>query len=101
MAEQRRKDQGRKDQAAESGISHFPLEEERARQQNVHETASARGEAPTAGSRRGHRMSRQTDPPPMEEADERFEGRGGKGGKTGGSRAGLLSASSKEQNGRT
>lgn len=96
MAERRRKDK-----TANSGISHFPLEEEQARQQNVHETASGRREGPSAGSRRGHRMSRQTDPPPIEETDERFEGRGGKGGKTGGSRAGLLSASGKEQNGRT
>jgi hypothetical protein len=91
----------RNNQAAESGISHFPVEEEQDRQEKVHENASGRGEAPSAGSRRGHRMSRQTDPPPVEESDERFEGRGGKGGKTGGSRAGLLSASDKEQKGRT
>ena len=94
MAEQRRKDQ-----TAKSGISHFPLEEEQDRQEKVHENASAREAAPAAGSRRGHRMSRQTDPPPVEESEERFEGRGGKGGRTGGSRAGLLSASSKEQKG--
>jgi hypothetical protein len=96
MAEQRHKDQ-----TAKSGIAHFPLEEEQDRQEKVHENASGRGEAPSAGSRRGHRMSRQTDPPPVEESDERVEGRGGKGGKTGGSRTGLLSASSKEQKGRT
>jgi len=94
-------EQRRNDQSAESGISHFPLEEEQDRQEKVHENASARRETPSAGSRRGHRMSRQTDPPPAEESDERFEGRGGKGGKTGGSRAGLRSASSKEQKDRT
>ena len=94
-------DSRRNDQTAELGISHFPREEEQDRQEKVHENASARGEAPPAGSRKGHRMSRQADPHPVEESDERFEGRGGKGGKTSGSRAGLLSSSSKEQKGRT
>ncbi len=94
-------EQRREDQAAEAGISHFPLEEEQDRQDKVHEKAAAQAEAPpSAGSRREHRLSRENDPPTAEESDERFEGRGGKGGKTGGSRAGLLSASSKEQ-GRT
>jgi hypothetical protein len=94
-------EQRRNDQTAKSGVSHFPVEEEQDRQEKVHENASGRGEASSASSRRGHRMSRQTDPPPVEESDERFEGRGGKGGKTGGSRAGLLSTSGKEQKGRT
>lgn len=97
MAEQRRNDQ-----TPESGISHFPLEDEQDRQQKVHEKAAAQADAPpSAGSRREHRLSRENDPPTAEEADERFEGRGGKGGKTGGSRAGLLSPSSKEQKGQT
>jgi hypothetical protein len=93
--------QRRNDQPAKSGITHFPLEEEQARQEKVHEKASAEDEARSAGSLRGHRLSRQTDPPPNDESDEQFGGRGGKGGKMRGSRAGLLSTSREEQKGRT
>lgn len=94
--------QPREDQPTEVGISHYPLEEEQARQQKVVENASSEGETPAeTASHHGHRLSRQADPPSAEEAEERFEGKGGKGGKTGGSRAGLLSANRKEQPGRT
>jgi hypothetical protein len=87
-------EQQRNDHTPELGISHFPLKEEQARQDKVDEKASAQAEAPpSAGSRREHLLSRENDSPTAEESDERFEGRGGKGGKTRGSRAGLLSAS--------
>jgi hypothetical protein len=88
--------QRRNDQPAKSGITHFPLEEEQVRQEKVHQNASAEGEARSAGPVRGHRLLRQNDPPPNNESDEQFGGRGGKGGKTRGSRAGLLSASLEE-----
>ncbi|MDC8447258.1 MAG: hypothetical protein LV473_02760 [Nitrospira sp.] len=59
MAEQRRNDQ-----TLESGISHFPLEEEQARQDKVDEKASVQAEAPpSVGSRSEHLLSRDNDPP--------------------------------------
>lgn len=97
MAKQRRG----KEQPAKSGITHFPLEEEQARQEKVHENASGENEAPPPGSVRGHRLSRKADPPSQEESGDHVGGRGGKRGKTRGSRAGLLSASREEQKGRT
>lgn len=79
-------------QPSNVGMTHFPLVEEQDRRKKVprHDEAAA-----SAGSRRGHRLSRKTTPQALEDAEGRFDGKGGKGGKTGGSRAGLLSASRK------
>ncbi len=90
--------QRRNKQTKEVGITHFPLEEEQARQQKVDEHHPPEGETPAS---HGHRLSREPEPPTAEEADARFEGKGGKGGKTGGSRAGLLPANRKEEQGGT
>lgn len=88
-------------QTAKSGITHFTLEEEQDRQEKVHQSASDKGEAPPSSKPSlGHRMSRYIEPPSAEKSDERFHGKGGKGGKTRGSRAGLLSASRKVQKNR-
>jgi len=76
--------QRRNDQTAKSGVTHFPLEEEQDRQQKVDENAAARGEGSSGTSRKGNRMSRQTNLPPVEESGE--EGRNAKGGKTRGGR---------------
>jgi hypothetical protein len=75
------------------GITHFPVKSEQAQQEKV----PPRGTKQTARSdqsSRGHRLSREqksvsSDP------EGRFLGKGGKGGKTRGSRAGLLSSSRK------
>lgn len=94
-------EQRRSEGTSEVGITHFPLEEEQARQEKVDEKAAAQGQsALSSGTHHGHRLSRQADPPAPEESEGTFEGKGGKGGKTGGSRAGLLSSSQKAGKGR-
>ena len=81
-------EQQRNDHTSESGISHFPLEEEQARQDKVDEKASAQAEAPpSAGSRREHLLSRENDP-------QRRRNR------TSGSRAGEVKEGRREDRGR-
>ena len=89
-----------KDQPAKSGITHFPLEEEQARQEKVHEKVSARKKMVSDGPLTGHRNSQRIDAPSIGQSVERFESGGGKGGKTGGSRAGLLSSQKNKKDGR-
>jgi hypothetical protein len=75
------------------GITHFPLEDERDSQEKV---PSADSMEEKAEKRQGHRLSRRTSPQAQKtESEGSFEGKGGKGGKTRGSRAGLLSTSRK------
>jgi hypothetical protein len=85
------------DRAPKSGITHFPLREEQESQNRVPDPGQSE---PPAGSR-GHRLSRSSGSQQLTKSEGLFEGKGGKGGKTGGSRAGLLSASRKVQKGRT
>jgi hypothetical protein len=79
-----------------AGITHHPLEQEQGRQKQVPPRGKAKDPSkspPKAGSARGHRLSRQEGPQGATSATEaHFEGIGGKGGKTGGSRAGLLAS---------
>lgn len=84
-------------QAKKVGITHFPVEKEQNRQEQVRASQEAGGRnvtQPGVGGR-GHRLSRTAAPQPQTETQERFEARGSKGEKTRGSRAGLL-ASRKE-----
>ncbi|HJT19405.1 MAG TPA: hypothetical protein VJ746_02980 [Nitrospira sp.] len=80
-----------------TGITHFPLEDEQARQEQVPPRGKTkRGAPPATGStNHGHRLSRSTGRKSPSESDNAFEGRGAKGGKSRGSRAGLLSAGRK------
>ena len=78
------------------GITHFPLTSEKARQENVPPRRYTGDSTP--GGKKGHRLSREPRAPSPAGADGRFEQNGEKGGKTGGSRAGLLSASRKVRN---
>lgn len=78
--------------ADRTGITHFPIEEERNSRQRV-PPGSRKAEAEES---QGHRLSRRAGPQKLITDSERsFEGKGGKGGKSRGSRAGLLSASRK------
>jgi hypothetical protein len=87
-----------KKQAGRTGITHFPLPKEQESQRRVPSQAESKGQGvakPGVGGR-GGRLSRKTAPqPPPSTRDGRFDAKGGKGGKTGGARAGLLSASRK------
>jgi hypothetical protein len=84
-----------------AGISHFPLQEERDRQQNVppRGTSKDRTKTITGQGTQGHRRSKVQGRQAFLDSEGSFEGKGGKGGKTGGSRAGLL-ASRKRPKGR-
>jgi hypothetical protein len=76
----------------EHGITQHPLEQEEHRQAQVPPRPQAEdgADSSAAGSRRGHRLSRQEGNQDAVSSENNFEGKGGKGGKTGGSRAGLL-----------
>jgi hypothetical protein len=82
-------------QARKAGITHFPLSSERSSQKRVPprktEERSPRGKS-------GHRLSRKQDPEAASTPESTFRGKGGKGGKTRGSRAGLLAPSRKVRN---
>lgn len=92
-----------KKQASRTGITHFPLPEERDSQKRVPSRAESRGQGrqePGVGGR-GHRLSRKPAPQPTPRRDGQRGAKGVKGGKTGGSRAGLLSNSRKAGNRRS
>jgi hypothetical protein len=84
----------KKNQAGRAGITHFPLPEERDSRKNVPSRAQSRGRG-KAKPGVGGRLSRTAALLPLPKRDGQFEAKGVKGGKTGGSRAGLLSASRK------
>jgi hypothetical protein len=87
------------DRAHEAGITHFPLREEQESENRGPDPGQ--GESPS-GSPSGHRLSRSSSrSQQVAESEGLFEGKGGKGGKTRGSCAGLLSASRKVRKGRT
>lgn len=86
-----------KKQAGRTGITHFPLPEERDSQERVPSRGKSGGKGtqePGVGGR-GHRLSRKPAPQPTPQRDGQAGAKGVKGGKTGGSRAGLLSTSRK------
>lgn len=77
------------------GITHFPLQDEARRQKRVPRQSRFKDKP---GGKRGHRLSREQNPKAI--ADENtFQGKGGKGGKSRGSRSGLLAASRKVRKG--
>jgi hypothetical protein len=85
-----------KKQPGRTGITHFPLPKEQDRQERVPTRSESKlGTTKPGVGGRGHRLSRKAAPQPLSKLDGRFEAKGTKGGKTGGSRAGLLSASRK------
>ncbi|OQW37219.1 MAG: hypothetical protein A4E19_13695 [Nitrospira sp. SG-bin1] len=98
MARRNKKD----GQAKKVGITHFPVDQERSRQERVRSSEGGQGrDAATPGvGGRGHRSSRKAGAGPPPESDGRFEAKGTKGGKTGGSRAGLVSAGRKRPKGK-
>jgi hypothetical protein len=77
-----------------TGITHFPLEDEKISQREVPPRGKKKeGVSPTTRSgKRGHRLSRKLGRPDALSSENDFKGSGGKGGKTGGSRAGLLAS---------
>jgi hypothetical protein len=90
-----------KQQSKHIGITHHPLDAEEDSQQRVPARSQAKRQSGVkmSGTSRGHRLSRQAghDNP---ETDGGMAKKSGKGGKTGGSRAGLLSASRKVDRGK-
>jgi hypothetical protein len=78
-----------------TGITHFPLVAEQGSQERVPprgKTKEVSGPATASGTRRGHRLSRRKGSAMASGSNEGFTAKGVKGGKSGGSRAGLLSS---------
>lgn len=75
-----------------TGITHFPLSAEQQSQERVPPRKTTNR---PSGGKSGHRLSRKQEPQVTSAPDSTFSGKGGKGGKTRGSRAGLLAASRK------
>jgi hypothetical protein len=88
-----------KQRQSRPGITHHPLDAEWDRQEKVHPTEEAEShpEEMSAASRKGHRLSRQPGRNRTPEKDGGLARKSSKGGKTRGSRAGLLSASRKAE----
>jgi hypothetical protein len=88
----------KKNQTDRTGITHFPLSKEQESQKRVPPPAESKGKGtakPGVGGR-GQRLSRNAAPQIRPSTrDGRFATKAAKGGKTGGSRAGLLSANRK------
>jgi len=78
----------------QTGITHFPLQDEKISQRQVPPRGKKKeGASPTMRpGKRGHRLSRKSGRAGAVSSNNEFEGSGGKGGKTGGSRAGLLAS---------
>ena len=83
------------------GITHHPLDAEQDSQKRVPPRGKAKRQSGPnmSGTRRGHRLSRQAGRDNSEESDAGITRKSGKGGKTRGSRAGLLSTSRKAARG--
>lgn len=84
---------GSKKTTSKTGVTHYPLDEERENQQRV----PPRGEAKEPRSATSQSLENQVAPgPALTPAEERTISRqGAKGGKSSGSRAGLVSSSKK------
>jgi hypothetical protein len=78
-----------------AGITHFPLSEEQGSQEQVPPRGNrkkASGPATSSGTIRGQRGSRKKGRATETERDAGVTAKGNKGGKAGGSRAGLISS---------
>ena len=77
-----------------TGITHFPLEDEKISQRQVPPRGKKKeGASPTTRQgKTGKRLSRKSGRAGILSSNNDFEGSGGKGGETGGSRAGLLAS---------
>ena len=77
-----------------TGITHFPLQDEKISQRQVPPRGKKKeGASPTTRpGKRGHRLSRKAVKAGALSSENDFEGSGGKSGKTGGSRAALLAS---------
>jgi transaldolase len=100
LEEKGRKFQGtRRAAKQQTGITHHPLDEEKAGQKKVRarKPTKDQAEASRGGLRKGHRLSRQAGALryPVLDSGGEVARKGNKGGKSGGSRAGLLSSSRK------
>lgn len=92
-----------KGKGQKAGMSNHPLEQENATQKRVPERGSAKERKDphnTTGSQRGHRLSRKKGEGSPIEADASLTIKSAKGGKAGGTRAGLLSAGRKGKAGK-
>jgi hypothetical protein len=81
--------------AKRAGITHFPLSEEQGSQQQVPargKRKKASGPATSSGTMRGQRESRRKGHAGASGRDGTFTAKGKKGGKAGGSHAGLKSS---------
>lgn len=76
-----------------TGVTHFPLEEEKKNQQRVPPRGKTKEEMKTTSRSRDKRGARSPAPTAVEERT--LSRQGAKGGKSGGSRAGLVSSSKK------
>lgn len=89
----------RQKEKRQTGITHFPLDAEEDNQERVPPRGATKEgsenlPAPGTGSVKGHRLSRQEGRGEVEvvESDGEFAAKSGKGGKTSGSRAGVVSS---------
>ena len=75
-----------------TGITHFPLQEEKISQRELPPRGKKKWGASqtTRSGKRGHRLSRKAGRSATLSSENEFKGSRGKGGKTGGSCAGLL-----------
>jgi hypothetical protein len=85
---------GRQKRSQEIGITHFPLDDEQQSQKRVPSRKTNSRTNQGGGGTHGHRLSRESQPG-ITFDPESFSGKGGKGGKTKGSRAGFLSSNKK------
>ena len=77
------------------GITHFPLSAEKKRQAKV---PPRKTKERSTGGKSGHRLTRGQGAQTASDPEGAFTGKGGKGGKSRGSRAGLLAANRKARN---
>ena len=78
------------------GITHFPLQDEASRQERVPRERRFKDEP--GDKKRGHRLSREQGSKAIAADENNFQGKGGTGGKSRGSRSGLLAANRKVRN---
>lgn len=90
---------GRQKRTQEIGITHFPLDDEQQSQNRVPSRQTNARANKGGGGSHGHRLSREQETE-SKFGPQRLRGKGGKGGKTRGSRAGLLASNKRTARGK-